>query len=76
MQSLTARSLDFDFDEATVSFLHYSVGGEVNKDEPLLELTTAKAVIVVESPVAGILKKIVKVDDTVTLDTVLCEIET
>lgn len=76
MYILNAEKLGLEFEEATVSFWHYNEGDSIKKDEPLLELMSAKAVIIVESPIGGVLKKcIAKIDDTVNVNSNLCEIE-
>jgi len=51
-------------------------GDRVEKDEPLLEVTTDKVTVEVPSEVSGVLKEIVaKEGDHVHMDDVLCRIE-
>ncbi|MDI9260866.1 biotin/lipoyl-containing protein [Alicyclobacillus sendaiensis] len=51
-------------------------GDRVEKDEPLLEVTTDKVTVEVPSDVSGVLKEIVaKEGDHVRMDDVLCRIE-
>lgn len=76
MYILSADKLNYEFDDATVSFIHKSVGDKVNEGDKVLELMTAKAVIVVESPVTGLINEIsVKTDDVVDLESKLCVID-
>lgn len=75
MHNISAKNLGIEFDEATVSFLYHNINDSVLENDSLMELTTAKAVIVIESPVAGCINKIIEIDSTVAVDTVLCQIE-
>lgn len=63
--------------EGTVTVWLKAVGDAVAKDEPLVEVETAKAMGEVESPAAGVLAEIlVEVDETVAVGTVLAIVET
>lgn len=63
-------------DECTLSFWHAEAGETVEKDDPLVEMTTDKAVFDVPSPVAG---KIIEVfaheDDVVKVGEKIAVIE-
>jgi pyruvate/2-oxoglutarate dehydrogenase complex dihydrolipoamide acyltransferase (E2) component len=53
-------------DECTVSFWHVEVGETIEKDDPLVEMATDKAVFDVPSPFSGTLvKALVSEDDVV-----------
>ena len=44
--------------EATVSFWYVEAGGEIKKDEDLVEMVTDKATFNVPAPASGVLEKI------------------
>lgn len=62
--------------EATVSQIFKENGSYVKMDEELLELETEKVNQVVYAPAAGTISLSVKVDDTVTVDQVIGQIDT
>lgn len=63
--------------EGTVTEWMKAVGDEVAKDEPIVEVETAKAIGEVESPVAGVLVEIlVQVDETIPVGSPLAIVET
>ncbi|WAH35108.1 biotin/lipoyl-containing protein [Alicyclobacillus dauci] len=64
-------------DKALVTAWLKQVGDQVEKDEPLLEVTTDKVTIEVPSDHTGTLKEIlVKAGDNASMDDVICRIET
>ena len=64
-------------DECTVSFWHADVGEMIEKDDPLVEMATDKAVFDVPCPVAGKVAEIlVQEDDVVKVGDKIAVIET
>ena len=64
-------------DECTVSFWHVEAGEEVQKDEPLVEMATDKAVFDVPSPFSGkVAETLVGEDDVVKVGQKIGVIET
>ena len=62
---------------ARVVTLWKSAGERVERDEPLLEIETDKAIMSLESPVAGLIEEwLVKVDDDAEIGAVVCRIAT
>jgi len=63
-------------DEAIVSIWHFEEGDEINEADDLVEMTTDKATFNVQSPVSGILTKIVADEgDTIEVGEVLAVLE-
>jgi len=62
---------------ARVVTLFKSPGDAIGRDEPLLEIETDKAVMSLESPVAGVVEKwLVSVEDDAEVGAVVCQIRT
>ncbi len=62
---------------ARVVTLWKAAGERVERDEPLLEIETDKAIMSLESPVAGLVEEwLVKVDDDAQIGAVVCRIAT
>ena len=62
---------------ARVVTLWKGVGERVERDEPLLEIETDKAIMSLESPVEGLIEEwLVKVDDDAEIGSVVCRIKT
>ena len=62
--------------EATVSFWYLEVGGQVKKDEDLVEMVTDKATFNVPAPAGGTLKEVLVVEgDKVAVGAVMAVIE-
>lgn len=53
-----------------------SIGDRVKKEDPIVEIETEKAVVVLESDVSGLVKEIVyQNEDLVDVGSVICRIE-
>lgn len=64
-------------DKALVTTWLKQVGETIERDEPLLEVTTDKVTIEVPAEQAGVLKEIlVPEGEHASMDTVICRIET
>ncbi len=62
---------------ARVVTLFKSAGDSIGRDEPLLEIETDKAVMSLESPVAGVVERwLVNVEDDAEIGAVVCQIRT
>lgn len=62
---------------ARVVTLFKSAGDSIGRDEPLLEIETDKAVMSLESPVAGVVERwLVGVEDDAEIGAVVCQIRT
>jgi 2-oxoisovalerate dehydrogenase E2 component (dihydrolipoyl transacylase) len=63
--------------EAEIVAWHVKVGDQVEEDQQLADMMTDKATVEMESPVAGIVKKLAgEVGDQIAIGSVLVEIET
>src|SRR5918994_6158250 len=63
--------------EAEIVAWHVKVGDKVEEDQQLADMMTDKATVEMESPVAGIVKKLAgEVGDQIAIGSVLVEIET
>ncbi len=63
--------------EAEIVAWHVSVGDRVEEDQQIADMMTDKATVEMESPVAGVVKKLAgEVGDQVAIGSVLVEIET
>lgn len=61
------------FDSASVEHIYICPGNEIRKEQELLELATDKSVIIISSPIAGIVDEICVVKgQKVSADTLLC----
>ena len=63
--------------EAEIVAWHVKVGDKVEEDQQLADMMTDKATVEMESPVAGVVKKLAgEVGDQIAIGSVLVEIET
>jgi 2-oxoglutarate dehydrogenase E2 component (dihydrolipoamide succinyltransferase) len=76
MQDIVMPDLGEDVEEATISFWHVEAGERVEKGKDIVEVTTEKANMNIQSPFSGVITEIIAIEgESVGVGEALARIE-